>query len=164
MDVPPGRTPAGPGKAQTDGGQPPWLPRPAAPARQTLIAAFARARDSGDTAGMTAAALRLPSVLEFGAPPGQVPTLIHEAYAAAAGPAGRGRLAAALARAWVYGGGRGVPLRPRSRPPGPLAAQPRGRGRRRSRIRSRVGGPGGKPRTRCWPPGASGNPAARVGS
>lgn len=59
---------------------------------------------------------------------------------------------------------RGLPLRPRSRPPGQLAAQPRGRGRRRSRIRNGVGGPGGKPRTRCWPPGASGNPAARVGS
>jgi len=72
--------------------------------RQELIAGFARARAADDTAGMTAAALRLPSVLGFGAEPGQVPALIHEAYSAAAGPADRGRLAAALARAWVYGG------------------------------------------------------------
>jgi hypothetical protein len=99
MDVPPGGTATGPGA-----GQPPWLPRPAAPVRQELIAAFTRARDSGDTAAMADAALRLPSVLEFGAPPGQVPALIHEAYAAATDPAARGRLAAALARAWVYGG------------------------------------------------------------
>jgi hypothetical protein len=72
--------------------------------RRELIAGFTRARAAGDIAGMTAAALRLPSVLGFGAEPGQVPALIHEAYAAAAGPADRGRLAAALARAWVYGG------------------------------------------------------------
>ena len=99
MDVPPGGTATGPGA-----GQPPWLPRPAAPVRRELIAAFIRARDGGDTAGMADAALRLPSVLEFGAPPGSVPALIFEAYAAATGPAARGRLAAALARAWVYGG------------------------------------------------------------
>ena len=53
---------------------------------------------------------------------------------------------------------------PDPRPPGQLAAQARSRGRRRSRIRNGVGDPGGKPRTRCWPPGASGNPAARDGS
>jgi hypothetical protein len=103
MDVPPGGAAAGPGTGP-GAGQPPWLPRPAAHARQELIAAFEAARDRGDAAGLTAAALRLPSVLEFGAPPGQVPALIHEAYAAASGPAARGRLAAALARAWVYGG------------------------------------------------------------
>ena len=88
-------------------------PAPAAPARQELIAAFTRARDSGDTAGMIAVALRLPSVLEFGAPPGQVPVLIHEAYATAGEPGGpRAWLAAALARAWVYGGdpSRAVPF------------------------------------------------------
>src|SRR5882724_9934559 len=107
MDVPPGGAAAGPGAgpgAGPDTGQPRWLPRPAAQARQELIAAFEAARDRRDADGMTAAALRLPSVLEFGAPPGQVPALIHEAYAAASGPAARGRLASALARAWVYGG------------------------------------------------------------
>jgi len=39
--------------------------------------------------------------------PGQLPALPHEAYAAAVAPSTRCRLAAALARAWVYGGDSG---------------------------------------------------------
>src|SRR5205085_202603 len=54
--------------------------------------------------GMAAAALRLPSVQRFGVDAGQIPALIHEAYAAADSDEVRCRLAAALARAWVYGG------------------------------------------------------------
>ncbi|MEU6284567.1 hypothetical protein [Streptomyces sp. NPDC047028] len=76
----------------------------AAAARAALLKAYAQARDSGDAELMAAAALDLPSSQRFGTHPGQVPALIHEAYAAAATPVSRCRLAAALARAWVYGG------------------------------------------------------------
>jgi hypothetical protein len=69
-----------------------------------LIRAFRDARDSGDAGLIEAAALDLPSGQRFGAHPGQVPALLHEAYATATAPASRCRLAAALARAWVYGG------------------------------------------------------------
>jgi hypothetical protein len=48
--------------------------------------------------------LSLPSSQRFGAHPGRLPALVHEAYAAAVAPPSRCRLAAALARAWVYGG------------------------------------------------------------
>lgn len=75
--------------------------------RLTLIRAFQDARASGDVERMTAAALSLPSGQQFGAHPGQVPALVHEAYRAAAEPAPRCRLAAALARAWAYGGDSG---------------------------------------------------------
>jgi hypothetical protein len=40
---------------------------------------------------------------EFGTHPGSLPAVLHESYAAADGAA-RGKLAAALARAWAYGG------------------------------------------------------------
>ena len=40
---------------------------------------------------------------EFGTHPGSRPAVLHESYVTAEGPA-RGRLAAALARAWAYGG------------------------------------------------------------
>lgn len=69
-----------------------------------LIRAFREARDSGDIELIEQAALDLPSGQRFGTHPGQVPALVHEAYAAAATPVSRSRLAAALARAWVYGG------------------------------------------------------------
>jgi hypothetical protein len=48
---------------------------------------------------------------EFGTHPGVLPAQLHERYAAAEGPA-RGRLAAALARTWAYGGefGRAAPF------------------------------------------------------
>jgi hypothetical protein len=69
-----------------------------------LIRAFYRARDAGNAGLMEETALNLPSSQRFGVHPGQVPALVHEAYAAAAEPESRSRLAAALARAWVYGG------------------------------------------------------------
>src|SRR5258708_26274579 len=69
--------------------------------------AFREAREAGDAELMVQAALSLPSGQRFGAFPGQVPALVYEAYAAAAEPVDRCRLAAALARAWVYGGGAG---------------------------------------------------------
>ena len=81
-------------------------------ARTAAIRAFHQARDAGDAGRMAEAALGLPSGQQFGEHPGQIPALIHEAYAAAADPPVRARLAAALARAWAYGGDapRGVPF------------------------------------------------------
>jgi hypothetical protein len=81
-------------------------------ARTAAIRAFQQARDAGDAGRMAEAALGLPSGQQFGEHPGQIPALIHEAYAAAADPPIRARLAAALARAWAYGGDapRGVPF------------------------------------------------------
>jgi hypothetical protein len=70
----------------------------------TLIRAFLAARDSGDAGRIEKAALNLPSGQRFGAHPGQVPAPLHEAYTAATAPPSRCRLAAALARAWMYGG------------------------------------------------------------
>jgi hypothetical protein len=53
---------------------------------------------------MAAAALGLASLQRFGGPGGRTPALLHEAYLAAAdSSAMRARLAAALARSWVYG-------------------------------------------------------------
>src|SRR3954454_7713965 len=72
--------------------------------RAALLQAYYQARDSGDTDLMTAAALNLPSSQYFGTHPGQIPALIHEADVAAVVRASRCRLAAALARAWAYGG------------------------------------------------------------
>lgn len=70
------------------------------------------ARDEGDAERAAEVALRLPFVQQFGEHPGQIPAFIHEAYAAAVDPSMQARLAAALARAWVYGGdpARGVPF------------------------------------------------------
>ncbi len=84
----------------------------AADARAAAIRAFGEARDAGDTERAAQAALNLPLVQQFGEHPGQIPALIHEAYVAAAEPSMQARLAAALARAWVYGGDplRGVPF------------------------------------------------------
>jgi transposase len=69
-----------------------------------LIRAYYQARGTGDFGRIERAALNLPSSQQFGAHPGQVPALVHEAYAAAIAPLSRCRLAAALARAWAYGG------------------------------------------------------------
>lgn len=66
--------------------------------------AFAAARAAGDVEQMAAAALRLPADQRFGAHPGLVPALVHEAYRQVTDEPTRARLAAALARAWVYGG------------------------------------------------------------
>ena len=81
-------------------------------ARTAAIRAFQQARDAGDAGRMAEAALGLPSGQQFGEHPGQIPALIHEAYVAAADPPTRARLAAALARAWAYGGDapRGIPF------------------------------------------------------
>jgi hypothetical protein len=73
-------------------------------ARAALVAAFAAARAAGDTQAMAAAALAMPASQEFGVYPGQLPALLHQAYQAAKTPLDRCRLAAALARSWVYGG------------------------------------------------------------
>jgi hypothetical protein len=72
--------------------------------RTALVAAFAAARAAGDDQGMAAAALAMPNGQRFGVFPGQIPGLLHEAYAAAETVSTRCRLAAALARSWVYGG------------------------------------------------------------
>jgi hypothetical protein len=71
--------------------------------RASLLAAFAAARAAGDTQGMVAAGLALPTSQRFGVHPGMILALLHEAYAAADTPLARSRLAAALARSWAYG-------------------------------------------------------------
>src|SRR3954454_14736676 len=72
--------------------------------RAAALNALQAARDSGDRDALARAVLDLPPGQQFGTHPGQIPALVHEAYAAASEPAIRCRLAAALARAWVYGG------------------------------------------------------------
>lgn len=72
--------------------------------RASLAAAFAAARAAGDRDAMATAALALPTSQRFGAYPGQIPALLHEVYATAEAVSTRSRLAAALARSWVYGG------------------------------------------------------------
>ena len=69
------------------------------------------AREAGDVEAMTRAALALASGRSFGTFPGQVPALLHQAYARASGTQ-RARVAIALARTWVYGGdtARAVPF------------------------------------------------------
>jgi hypothetical protein len=72
--------------------------------RAALVAAFDEARSAGDHQAMAAAALAMPASQRFGVYPGQLPALLHEAYQVAEAPQTRCRLAAALARSWVYGG------------------------------------------------------------
>ena len=65
---------------------------------------FVAARAGNDVDAMAASALALASLQRFGGPGGRTPALLHEAYLAAAdAPTTRARLAAALARSWVYG-------------------------------------------------------------
>src|SRR3954454_8543659 len=80
-------------------------------ARRRLTGAYDAAKAAGDAAAMTEAVLGLARLHEFGTHPGGLPGLIHESYATAEGTS-RGRLAAALARTWAYGGeaGRGAPF------------------------------------------------------
>jgi hypothetical protein len=73
-------------------------------ARTVLVAAFDAARAAGDTDAMAEAALAMPASQRFGVHPGQIPALLHEAYVATVDLSMRCRLAAALARSWVYGG------------------------------------------------------------
>ncbi|MDQ1651774.1 MAG: hypothetical protein QOI35_974 [Cryptosporangiaceae bacterium] len=77
---------------------------PAGDARAAAIRAFHDARAAGDVRELAEIALALPSGVGFGTDPGQIPALVHEVYMAVTEPALRCRLAAALARAWVYGG------------------------------------------------------------
>jgi hypothetical protein len=75
--------------------------------------AFVAARTAGDVEAMASAALQLAAVQRFGGPSGRTPALLHEAYLAASDlPVTRARLAAALARSWVYGNDafRGAPF------------------------------------------------------
>jgi hypothetical protein len=72
--------------------------------RAALVAAFEAARATGDSEALAAAALAMPSSQRFGVHPGQIPALLYEAYQMAQTPSTRCRLAAALARSWVYGG------------------------------------------------------------
>ena len=73
-------------------------------ARAAHCDAFVAARAADDVDAMAAAALGLASLQRFGGPGGRTPALLHEAYLAAADSAvTRARLAAALARSWVYG-------------------------------------------------------------
>lgn len=70
---------------------------------QTFTAAFVAAREANDVDAMAEAALQLAALMRFGGPGGRTPALIHEAYLATADhSAAHARLAAALARAWVY--------------------------------------------------------------
>ena len=69
-----------------------------------LVRALLDARQAGDAGLIEDAAVNLPLGQRFGTHPGQVPALLYEAYAQATAAPRRCRLAAALARAWVYGG------------------------------------------------------------
>ena len=70
----------------------------------SLVRALLDARQAGDAELITSAAVSLPLGQRLGAHPGQLPALLYEAYAQATEAQRRCRLAAALARAWVYGG------------------------------------------------------------
>lgn len=69
-----------------------------------LVRALLEARERGDAAVTAEAARQLPRGQRFGAHPGQLPALLRAEYDKATDPLSRCRLAAALARAWVYGG------------------------------------------------------------
>ena len=132
--------------------------------RAALVAAFDAARAVGDTEAMADAALAMPSGQRFGVYPGQIPALLHEAYNSVDDVATRCRLAAALARSWVYGGdaARAAALRRRratSRRRSGHTGSGRGRARRRprrplgsGRLR-RTGEPGRATRRRGCPLG-----------
>ena len=82
--------------------------------RETYAEAFAAARATADVVGMADAALALAATARFGLHAGRTPALLFESYQAAGDghPALRARLAAALARTWVYGNdaGRAAPF------------------------------------------------------
>jgi hypothetical protein len=81
-------------------------------ARAAQGQAFVAARAANDADAMAAAALRLAALQRFGGPGGRTPALLHEAYLVAEDTVTRSRLAAALARSWVYGNdaARGAPF------------------------------------------------------
>jgi hypothetical protein len=72
-------------------------------ARAVFAKAYDAARQVRDVEAMSEAALGLAADHKFGTHPGRVPAFLFEAYGSADGVA-RTRLAAALVRAWVYGG------------------------------------------------------------
>jgi hypothetical protein len=72
------------------------------PDRATLVLRFQAARTARDVDAMAAAALGLAAQHQFGTQAGRTPAYLHEAYQLASGSL-RVRLAAALARTWVYG-------------------------------------------------------------
>ncbi len=72
-------------------------------ARAVFAKAYDAARQTRDVEVMSEAALGLAADHTFGTHPGRVPAFLFEAYSCADGVA-RIRLAAALVRAWVYGG------------------------------------------------------------
>ncbi|MDT4978958.1 MAG: hypothetical protein QOG07_837 [Pseudonocardiales bacterium] len=80
-------------------------------ARAAFAKAYDTARQTHDVEVMTEAALGMSADHSFGTHPGRVPAFLFEAYSVSDGVA-RIRLAAALVRAWVYGGSpeRGVPF------------------------------------------------------
>jgi hypothetical protein len=61
-------------------------------------------RDRGDLSGWIRAALGAASVYVFGAEPGRLPAQLHEVLLQTQDPVDHARLAAALARCWVYAG------------------------------------------------------------
>jgi hypothetical protein len=71
--------------------------------RTSYAAAFDEAAAAGDVTAMANAALGLASLQRFGEEAGRAPAALHRAYVAAADiPSLRARLAAGLARSWVY--------------------------------------------------------------
>lgn len=76
----------------------------AAAAADLYEAAVEAARDSGDLDAMARAALGLASMQVFGTAPGRLPALLHDVLQQMTENATRARLAAALARCWVYAG------------------------------------------------------------
>jgi len=63
-----------------------------------------RCRATDDLEGWTRAVLGTASAQVFGSEPGRLPAQIHEVYQRVEAPEPRTRLAAALARCWVYAG------------------------------------------------------------
>lgn len=72
-------------------------------ARAAYAKSYDQARAADDVTAMAEAALGLAALHVYGVHPGLAPAYLHEAYSAAAGIQ-RTRLAAALARVWVYSG------------------------------------------------------------
>lgn len=68
--------------------------------------------ETGGVDAAAAAALDLAGTYLFGAEPGRIPAVLHEAYEGAGDEGTRARLAAALARCWAYAGehSRAVPF------------------------------------------------------
>jgi hypothetical protein len=66
--------------------------------------AIARCRAADDLAGWTRAALGAAAVYVFGSEPGHLPAQLYNVLVRTTDPADRARIAAALARCWVYAG------------------------------------------------------------